>query len=405
MPTEKPRILTRLWYYEAAQEYLRGLPREHFMEATPQAHQRKITRNGSWHTCEGNNILDSSGPDAYNRGMNTILPQTLLEAIRYFSDPDTCHQYMVSVRWPDGKIACPDCGSEPVGVIQSRRMFQCKAKECRRQFSVKVGTIMEDSPIGLDKWLPAVWLIVNAKNGISSYEVHRALGITQKSAWFLLHRIRLAMQSGTFEKFTGEVEADETFIGGKARNMHKGKRKAKGTGVAGKTIVMGILKRHGKVRTKVVPDTKRRSVQAEVRANVEPGSQVFTDALASYEGLSPDYAHQVIDHAEKYVEGNIHTNGMENFWSLLKRCLKGTYISVMPWHLFRYLDEESFRYNERKHENDEPKNDGERFLMVLSRIAGRRLTYEKLTGNEPDDSGNCFPLTEIHTNLSARAGR
>jgi transposase-like protein len=288
---------------------------------------------------------------------------------------------MVSIRWPDGKITCPVCGGENIGVIASRRMFQCKAKACRKQFSVKVGTIMEDSPIGLDKWLAAIWLIANAKNGVSSWEIHRALGITQKSAWFLLHRVRLAMQQGSFRKLSGDVEVDETFIGGKARNMHKAKREKaiKGRGAVGKTIVIGVLDRGGpecasQIRTKVIPDTKKQTVQAEVRANVEPGSMVSTDALPSYVGLAPDYVHEAVDHAVEYVRGNVHTNGLENYWSLLKRCIKGTYVSVGPYHLFRYLDEETFRFNERKG------NDGMRFTKVAGAIGGKRVTYAKLTG-------------------------
>ncbi len=308
-------------------------------------------------------------------------PNTLLEAIRYFSDLDTCHKYMVSVRWPDGKVTCPACGGEQVGVIASRRMFQCKAKDCHKQFSVKLGTIMEDSPIGLDKWLAAIWLIGNAKNGISSYEVHRALGITQKSAWFLLHRVRLAMQQGTFHKLKGEVEVDETFLGGKARNMHKNvrERKITGTGPAGKAIVIGVLERaneqgKSKVRTKVIPTNRKAVVQAEVREHVAPGAAVYTDALKSYEGLAADYVHEAVDHAVEYVRGACHTNGLENYWALFKRCIKGTYVSVEPWHLFRYLDEENFRFNERE------ENDGERFRRVVGNVAGKRVTYRKLTG-------------------------
>jgi transposase-like protein len=251
-------------------------------------------------------------------------------------------------------------------------------KACHKQFSVKVGTIMEDSPIGLDKWLAAIWLIANAKNGISSYEIHRALGVTQKTAWFLLHRIRLAMQTGTFEKLSGQVEVDETYIGGLARNMHRSDRgrKIKGTGGAGsgKVAVMGLLERNGKVRAKVIADTRQQTFKDEVRSNVEAGCELFTDAHRSYFGLKDDYIHQVIDHAEKYVDGQIHTNGIENFWSLLKRGIKGTYVSVEPFHLFRYLDEQTFRFNERKGK------DADRFLRAVGSIAGRRLTYEELTG-------------------------
>ena len=311
---------------------------------------------------------------------------TLVEAIRYFSNPDNCLSYFIPIRWPNG-IACPHCAGKDHAFIASRRIWRCRG--CNKQFSVKIGTVMEDSPLGLDKWLTGTWLIVNAKNGISSYEVHRALGITQKSAWFLLHRIRLAMQTGTFGKLSGEVEVDETFIGGKARNMHKDKRAEKihGRGAAGKAIVMGVLERKGKVRTKVVSDTSKRTLQAEVRANVEAGALVCTDALASYEGLAPDYVHEAVDHAKEYVRGNCHTNGLENYWSLLKRCIRGTDISVEPFHLFRYLDEENFRYNERKHASGDVKTDGERFVDVTGAIAGKRLTYKKLTG----DTGTVLP--------------
>ena len=306
------------------------------------------------------------------------MPQTLIEAIRYFGDPQTCHDFMVSMRWPDGKIACPRCGCERVGFIATRRTWQCR--DCKKQFSVKLGTIFEDSPLGMDKWLPAVWLIANCKNGVSSHELGRSLGVTQKSAWHMLHRIRLAMQSGTFEKFmNGRVEADETFIGGKARFMHPGKRKAKGTGTVGKAVVMGLLERHSEkgkstVRIKHVANTKRVSVAAEVRANVYRGSEVFTDALKSYEGLCDEYAHQVIDHAECYVKGNVHTNGLENFWSLLKRSIKGTYVSVQPFHLFRYLDEQTFRFNKRVG------SDYTRFLEVMLSISDKRVTFAQLTG-------------------------
>ncbi len=301
-------------------------------------------------------------------------PRTLLEAIRYFSDPDRCLAFMVSLRWPDG-IRCPRCDSESHTFLTTRRLWKCKG--CQKQFSVKVGTIMEDSPIGLDKWLTAIWLIANAKNGISSYEIHRSIGVTQKTAWFLLHRIRLAMQTGTFQKLAGQVEVDETFIGGKARNMHASKRaeKIKGRGPTGKVVVMGLLKRHGEVRTRVVDDRGRETLHGGIHEHVEAGSEVFTDALASYTGLDPEYVHRVIDHAEKYVDGVVHTNGIENFWSLLKRCIHGTYVSVEPFHLFRYLDEEAFRFNTRKD------TDGTRFTDVVRSVAGKRLTYAGLIGD------------------------
>lgn len=301
-------------------------------------------------------------------------PKTLQEAIKHYSDPDVCLEAIVTLRWPDG-VTCPYCGSQEVGFVQTRRIWNCKNKACRKQFSVKVGTIFEDSPLGLDKWLTAMWLIANAKNGISSYEVHRAIGVTQKTAWFMLHRVRFALQRGSFQKLSGEVEADETLIGGKLRNMHPDRKAmAKGRTNDGKVIVMGLLERKGSVRTKVIADAKKATLQAEVKKHVAEGSALFTDALASYEGLSDTFVHEVINHAECYVKGNIHTNCIENFWSLFKRCIKGTYVSVEPWHLFRYLDEEEFRFNERK------ATDGERFTNALSGIAGKRLTYKALIG-------------------------
>jgi len=312
----------------------------------------------------------------------TNTPKTLQEAIVYFADVDRCINYLASRRWPDG-VVCPTCGRDDVRYLENQRKWQCKSVHPRRQFSVKVGTIFEDSPLGLDKWLLAIWMITNCKNGVSSYEIHRAIGVTQKTAWFMLHRIRLAMQTGSFEKkMSGEIEIDETFIGGKARNMHKSvrERRIKGTGGSGKVAVMGLLDRHGEVRAKVIPNTKRTTLHEEVRSNVESGSEVFTDALRSYDGLSPEYVHQVIDHAEKYAEGNVHTNGIENFWSLLKRSINGTYVSVEPFHLFRYLDEQAFRFNYRK-----DLNDGERFTIVASQIAGKRLTYKELTGKLASD--------------------
>jgi transposase-like protein len=307
-------------------------------------------------------------------------PITLLEAVRYFSDPDVCLNCMVKLRWPDSIVKCPTCGSAEVRFLASRRIWECKTKHPKRQFSVKVGTIFEDSALGLDKWLAAIWMIANDKNGISSYEVHRALGVTQKTAWFMLHRIRLAMHDGSVEKLSGTVEADESFIGGKARNMHKRKRALKitGTGGSGKTIVAGLLERHNtphsKVKASVVQDRSIDALQPLVRAHVAKGSELFTDALLSYQGLEADYRHAFINHAEKYVEGRVHTNGMENFWSLLKRALGGTYVSVEPFHLFRYLDEEAFRFNERG------KDDADRFNKVAKSVTGKRLTYKKLIG-------------------------
>jgi transposase-like protein len=289
---------------------------------------------------------------------------------------------MVSIRWADGIVRCPYCDSDKVTYLANAKVYRCYGKHAKQKFSLKVGTVFEDSPIGLDKWLPATWLLVSCKNGISSYELARDLGITQKSAWFMLHRIRLAIQSKSFVKLGGgksEVEVDETFIGGKSRNMHVDVRKRRITGTGGrdKTPVMGILERGGNVRTVVVADRKKTTLQAEVKKHVSAGTALYTDLLLSYDGLEREYAHQVVDHAERYVNGRVHTNGLENFWSLLKRGIAGTYVSVEPFHLFRYLDEQTFRYNNRKEMTD-----SDRFSLAMSQIVGKRLTYAGLTGKE-----------------------
>lgn len=305
--------------------------------------------------------------------------KTLQEAMIHFADFENCKAVMVAIRWPDGVVKCPRCGSAKVTWLAKARVWKCYAKHQSPTFTLKTGTIFEDSPIGLNKWLPALWLVVNCKNGISSCESARDLGVTQKTAWFMNHRLRFALTEGGSGLLSGEVEADETFIGGKARNMHIAERKRRITGTGGtdKTAVMGIVERGGKVRTVVVANRKKKALQAEVRNHVEAGSALYTDALLSYDGLEREYAHQVIDHAVAYVDGKVHTNTLENFWSLLKRGISGTYVSVEPFHLFRYLDEQSFRYNNRKEMND-----CDRFRLALSQVTGKRLTYEHLTGKD-----------------------
>ena len=261
--------------------------------------------------------------------------------------------------------------------MPARRVWQCKTRHPKSQFSIKVGTIYEDSALGLDKWLTTTWMVVNCKNGVSSYEIARSVGVTQKSAWFMLHRIRLAMQDEETNQLSGQVEVDETFIGGKARNMHASRRRTRITGTGGKdkTIVMGLLERGGKVKAGVVADRSAMTLQSIVLDTVSAGSEVYTDELQSYQGLDGAYVHNVINHAHEYVSGQIHTNGMENFWSLLKRGLNGTYVAVRPFHLFRYIDEQSFRYNNRKDIGD-----GGRFNLCVSQTVGKRLTYKQLTG-------------------------
>jgi len=305
-------------------------------------------------------------------------PKTLQDAIIYFADADNCVRYLVARRWPNG-VTCPTCGRADVSYVVSRRVWQCKSRHPKSQFSVKVGTIMEDSAMGLDKWLVAIWMQTNMKNGVGSWEIHRSLGITQKCAWHMLHRIRLAMQDPqTGGKLSGEVEVDETFIGGKARNMHgevKARRIQGRRGPEGKAIVAAVLERGGKVRATVVDRRRKKQLHALVTENVEAGSTLYSDALRSYDGLAEKYEHQVIDHAVEYVRENVHTNGMENFWSLLKRGIGGTYVSVEPYHLFRYVDEQAFRFNYRKDIND-----AERFSMAVSQITGKRLRYSELIG-------------------------
>lgn len=312
--------------------------------------------------------------------MESNTPHTLRDAITYFSNPDNCVAYMVSKRWPNG-VTCPTCGGLKVTYDAKGRRWQCASHHPKRKFSIKTGTILEDSPLSLEKWLPVIWLVTNCKNGVSSWEIHRAIGVTQKTAWFMLQRARLALQGKNTGKLSGEVEADESFIGGKARNMHAHKRAEKihGRGPDGKAIVAAVLERGGQIRARVVKTRRKADVQGLVRENVEAGATLYTDALKSYDGLN-EFTHCVVDHAVEYVNGKIHTNGCENFWSLLKRGLKGTYVSVEPFHLHRYIDEQAFRYNHRK-----DMNDADRFDLAVSQIVGKRLTYQELIGHADDD--------------------
>jgi transposase-like protein len=316
-------------------------------------------------------------------------PETLQAAIEFFSDPDRCHQYMVEMRWPDGVVTCPYCFAPNPRYLAKQRRFECRTKHPKRQFSVKVGTIFEDSPIPLKSWLLATWQISNCKNGISSYELAKAIGVTQKTAWFMNHRIRLAMQNEDGGFLSGEVEVDETYIGGKARNMNRSQRKRNLAGAgfknawAGKVAVMGLLERHpekgkSKIRTLTLDTIRTYRLNQEVSKRVEDGTTVYTDALKSYAPLRLYYQHKVIDHAEKYVDGVVHTNGLENYWSLLKRAIRRTYVSVEPFHLFRYLDEQAFRFNERSG------SDATRFETTLRAVAGKRVTFEQLTGGNQE---------------------
>jgi transposase-like protein len=321
-------------------------------------------------------------------------PKTLASAIRYFSDEQVCIDTVAALRWPDGPT-CPACEKKDHYYLKTQKRWKCK--ECTKQFSVKLGTIFEDSPITLDKWLISLWMLVNCKNGVSSHELHRSLGITQKSAWFVLQRLRLALQDGSVEKFGGsssEVEVDETYIGQKSQNMHKSRKlrfqqlrnmhqdtnTPTNSRYYGKTAVMGLLDREQrKVRATVVPNVKRETLQNVILKEVQHGTKVYTDQLVSYDKLSQKYAHEVVNHLTGYVNGRVHTNGLENFWSLLKRSLHGSYVAVEPFHLFRYVDEQVFRYNNRGSKKEKV-SDAQRFELALSQVAGKRLTFAEVTG-------------------------
>lgn len=319
---------------------------------------------------------------------NLKKPVTLQQAIVYFSDPERAFRYAVELRWPDGKVTCPRCGESNHSFIKTRRIWFCNP--CKKQFTVKVGTIFEDSALGLDKWMTAVWMICNAKNGVSSHELARSLGITQKSAWFMLHRIREAMKDGSGMKIGGTrgggpVEVDEAYIGGQPRFMHANRREKLQTAMRQwgdhKTAIMGMLDRNTRqVRAKVIPNVKRDTLMNEILKNVAWGSKVYTDSAPQYDGLKVrQFVHDTVNHLEEYVRGEVHTQGIENFWSLLKRGLRGTYVAVEPFHLDRYVGEQVFRFNNRA-TKDNPLDDADRFMLAMGQVAGKRLTYSALTG-------------------------
>lgn len=322
------------------------------------------------------------------------IPETHIEAVRFFGNDENCHEFLTSMRWPEG-VTCPHCKSQAVGlsvssmrsrskrtpeVMLTRRVWNCKG--CHKQFTVKTGTIFEASPIPLTKWLPAVWMICNCKNGISSYELGRSLGVTQKTAWFMGHRIRLAMREGFFE-VAGEAEADETYVGGKVRNMTVKQKQAKyghrkPGGPCSKQPVLGILQRsetpgNSRVVVRQVKNATAKELGPHLIENIKPGTWLYTDMHRTYRAFETHYIHACVDHAVEYVNGKVHTNGLENFWSLLKRTLGGTYVRVLPAHMFRYLDEQACRFNARRDD------DRDRFLSTMERVTGRRLTWDVLT--------------------------
>ena len=281
-------------------------------------------------------------------------------------------------------------------------MFECKNSHPRKQFSIKVGTIMEDSAIPLDKWLTVMWMVANCKNGVSSHEIHRTVGVTQKSAWFMVHRIRLSMKEDSTAKLGtdgGPVQMDETFIGGQPKNMHRGRRLrinqarseqfVRSTVKPNKTAVFGMLDKNARtVRATVVADVKREDLQDAILANLAPGATMHTDEAAQYLWIAkdhPEYVHEIVNHAQEYVRGHVTTNGIENFWALLKRTLRGTYVAVEPFHLEAYVDEQVFRFNNRA-TKDNPLTDSDRFDLAVSQIANKRLTYAELTGKTSSEA-------------------
>lgn len=332
-------------------------------------------------------------------------PKTLQQAIQFFTEYENCRRFMIAIRWPDGRVLCPRCGSARIAYLENARVYRCHEGHEKQKFSLKFGTVMEDSPIGLDKWLPIMWMMVNCKNGISSYEAAKAVGITQKSAWFMLHRIRTSLKDGNAGKLGGEggpVELDESYHGGEPKNRHMGKRRPvdpayvlKGgvkvknprrrklqTGAGTEKVpVFGMLDRDTRqVRAHVIPQIRREVLMNSILNNIEKGSKVYTDGLSAYSSLpAMEFIHETVNHVTEYVRGDVHTNGIENFWALLKRTLKGTYVAVEPFHLDAYVDEQVFRFNNRS-TRDNPLNDADRFMLAVSQIVGKRLTYAELTG-------------------------
>jgi transposase-like protein len=295
-------------------------------------------------------------------------PTTLVEAVRYFSNPDICIEHVAALRWPTG-VVCPTCGRVDASYLEKEKRWQCKSRHAHRQFSVKIGTIFEDSPLGLDKWLPAVWMIVNAKNGVSSYEIARALGVTQKTAWFMDHRIRAAMEYGTFDKgkLDSPVEADETYVDGKAREQD-GR-------FSNKTAIVGVVekKKHvGQIKAFATKQADATNTMPFLNANLEVGTTLRTDESKIYSRANRTFIHESVNHSEKeYARGAVSTTTIDGFWNLFKRSYKGTYTHLAPDHLDRYVKEHTYRYNTRM------LNDGERFTQWFSGC-NQRLTYKSL---------------------------
>jgi transposase-like protein len=297
---------------------------------------------------------------------------SLTQLLKHYSDETVCRAYLVKQRWEDGKPKCPYCGWDKVYNIEGGKRYKCANNTCYKKFSVTVGTIFESSNIPLNLWFAAVYLSSAHKKGISSLQLGRDIGVSQKTAWFMLHRIRKAFSTHAPNMLHDIVQVDETYVGGKNKNRHSDKKKDGGQGGSGKTIVMGLMQKHGKVMNFIIPDIHSATLLPIIKDNVSKGAIVVTDELRGYAPMSSDYKHVSVNHGgNEYVRGAFDTNSMEGYWSLLKRGLLGIYHSVSPKHLHRYCDEFSYRFNSRG------MMDNERFILTLQKVEGR-LKYADL---------------------------
>jgi transposase-like protein len=298
--------------------------------------------------------------------------RSILELITYFDTEEKCADYLAYQRWGDNPV-CPHCGHEKVYTLKGKnKRYKCAS--CRKQFSVRVGTIFEDSKIELKKWFTAIWLVTSHKKGISSLQLHRDINVTQKSAWFMLQRIRYALSYDFTDSLDGEVEADETYVGGKNKNRHANKKvpNSQGRSAKDKTAVVGMVERGGLLTASTVENVKSETLTREVVKNVKDSATLYTDEWLGYNGLKRIYDHSIVKHNQgQYVNGRVHTNTIEGFWSLLKRGIFGIYHFTSKKHLQKYVDEFVFRYNTRQI------SDSFRFQFYLSNCQGR-LSYQDL---------------------------